>query len=106
MYVSVDKDKKLLHYCKNCNKKEYKETTDSELIITDNKLEDSIKFAQYVNPYLKHDPTLPRVSNIPCVNDKCSKKHDQPNDVIYLKYDFVNMKYLYYCAYCDTVWRT
>lgn len=28
-----------------------------------------------------------------------------PQEVIYMRYDDVNMKYVYICAKCDTVWR-
>ena len=29
-----------------------------------------------------------------------------PREVIYIRYDEVNMKYVYMCAVCDTVWNT
>ena len=27
------------------------------------------------------------------------------NEVIYIKYDNENMKYLYYCVYCEKFWK-
>jgi hypothetical protein len=29
-----------------------------------------------------------------------------PREVIYLRYDEVNMKYVYLCAVCDALWST
>jgi hypothetical protein len=33
-------------------------------------------------------------------------KSEVESDVIYLKYDAINMKYLYICNMCDTKWRS
>ena len=104
-YVSVNEEKKLVYYCKSCNTKEVKQTNESELIISDNKIDDSIKYSQYINKYIKFDPSLPRVNNIKCTNDKCSNKDDTKSEVIFIKYDTMNMKYLYYCCHCDHFWK-
>lgn len=29
-----------------------------------------------------------------------------PREVIYLRYDDINMKYIYLCAVCNTIWKT
>jgi len=64
-----------------------------------------------VNEYTKLDPTLPRVKNIPCPNASCITKTTDgesktvENDVIYLRYDDANLKYVYICANCNTVWK-
>jgi hypothetical protein len=29
-----------------------------------------------------------------------------PREVIYLRYDDINMKYIYLCAVCNTIWNT
>jgi DNA-directed RNA polymerase subunit M/transcription elongation factor TFIIS len=106
LYVSVDSaDKKLEYYCKTCNNREKKDAQESELIISDNKIDDTIKYSKYINKYIKYDPSLPRVNNITCVNTNCTKKHDQMSEVIFIKYDAVNMKYLYYCVHCDNFWK-
>ncbi len=108
LYVTVAPDKNLVYYCKNCENKviETKEKG-SICVIDDNKIDDVTKYSQYINKYIKHDPTLPRVNNIKCVNEKC-KTHTDPSiekEVIYLKYDFVNMKYLYHCCHCETFFK-
>ena len=61
------------------------------------------------------DPTLPRVSKILCPNSDCKTNHgsskasDSPEsgerEIIYLRYDAVNIKYVYLCSTCDTVWK-
>ena len=60
-----------------------------------------------VHKYTKLDPTLPRVSNILCPNGDClTNKEDIPREIIYIRYDDTNMKYVYLCSTCDTVWKT
>jgi len=101
LYISVEEDN-LKHYCKNCNFS----TTDNyatraECIVeTNHDVCESGNYKQYMSKYIKYDPTLPRVNNIDCPS--CSTK---PNKVIYIKYDHVNMKYLYYCCHCEHFWR-
>jgi hypothetical protein len=69
-----------------------------------------------VNEYTKLDPTLPRVSNIPCPNAACTSNRDQegkdagedqlPHEVIYLRYNDAQLKFVYICNLCDTVWKS
>lgn len=73
-------------------------------------------YKRYMTPYLKHDPTLPRATDIRCPNPTClsnggapASKEDAQNrqhEVIVVKYDRENMRYLYCCETCDTFWRT
>tara|TARA_B100001094_G_C18168578_1_gene793693 strand:+ start:934 stop:1251 length:318 start_codon:yes stop_codon:yes gene_type:complete len=63
---------------------------------------------QYIsNPYLLDDPTLPRLKNLKCPNDNCSsnKNEDESSDVVFIKYNYLNMKYLYICTKCKTSWK-
>jgi DNA-directed RNA polymerase subunit M/transcription elongation factor TFIIS len=106
MYVKVDDDTNLVYYCKFCNNSvQEPKTNGSILVIDDNKIDDDIKYRQYMNKNVIHDPTLPRVNNIDCPNKQCTKKEGADNEVIYIKYDFANMKYLYYCCHCAHFWR-
>jgi len=68
-----------------------------------------------INKYTKLDPTLPRINTIRCPNSECSsnvESSDNDNDkdnkreVIYMRYDDVNMHYIYLCTKCDMVWKT
>lgn len=106
LYVTVTPDKDLVYYCKNCdNKIIEKKENGSICVIDDNKIDDVTKYAQYINKNIKYDPTLPHVNNIKCTNPKCTKPSKDENEVIYIKYDFINMKYMYYCCYCEQFWK-
>lgn len=106
LYVDLDEEKNLIRYCKNCSHKIIeKKEGGSVLVIDDNKIDDVTRYSQFLNKNIKYDPTLPRVNNIECTNLKCTKKKDEENEVIYVKYDFVNMKYLYYCCKCEQYFR-
>lgn len=105
LYVNIDENKDLVYYCKYCNNKEVvTKENGSVCVIDDNKITDSIKYTQYINKHLKHDLTLPRVNNIVCPSESCSKPSTTENEVIYLKYDATNLKYIYHCCHCDHFW--
>ena len=60
-----------------------------------------------LNEFTRLDPTLPHVSNIKCPNDECgSNTSGAERDVIYMKYDAVNLKYLYICNVCEQHWKS
>ena len=104
LYVDLDNDRNLLRYCKNCSHTIVeKKEGGSILVIDDNKIDDITRYSQFLNKNIKHDPTLPRVNNIECTNPECNKSSD--NEVIYVKYDHVDMKYLYYCCKCEQYFR-
>jgi hypothetical protein len=68
-------------------------------------------FQYIVNKYTKLDPTLPHTNKMLCPNADCAtnkKKGDKEmeRDIIYIRYDDVNIKYLYLCSTCDTTWKT
>ena len=101
----TDEQDKLINYCKNCsNSVELKSDNKSILIFENNYEKEKINYKLFINTYSKYDPTLPRVNNLVCPNAKCTKKKNQDNEVIYIKYDNENMKYLYYCVYCEEFW--
>ena len=104
LYVKIE-EKILIYYCKNC-KSEDPQPQQSILVIDDNKINNETKCKQYMNKYLSFDPTLPRVNNIICTNTECTKTDKEDNEVIYIKYDPVNMYYLYHCCHCKHFWKT
>ncbi len=108
-YISIDPDdpNKLVYYCRNCG------NIDSTISVNDvtvSKIQlkkSQQEFSHIINKYTKLDPTLPRVSNILCPNVDClTNKGDNPREIIYIRYDDTNMKYVYLCSTCDTVWKT
>ncbi len=60
-----------------------------------------------LNEFTRQDATLPHVKNIKCPRESCaSNEAGTEKDVIYIKYDPVNMKYLYICNVCGEAWRS
>ena len=65
------------------------------------------EFSHIINKYTKLDPTLPRINKILCPNPDClTNTKEEPREIIYLRYDDSNIKYVYLCSTCDTVWKT
>ena len=59
------------------------------------------------NPYITDDPPLPRFKNIVCKNDECPTNTEGANrEIIFIKYDNKNLKYLYICSTCKCSWKT
>lgn len=104
LYVKI-KDENLINYCKNCNFSQNIDSNTSRIIIENNYEKEQTNYDNTSNSYIKYDPTLPRVNNIVCLNKKCSKDDKSDNEVIYTKYDNENMKFKYYCVYCDYSWN-
>ena len=102
-----DSADKLLYYCRHCGNEESDlQTTDMCVMSTHINRSDE-KYIHVVNQYTKSDPTLPRIKTIKCPNQECSSiAEEKENDVIYVRYDDINIKYIYMCAHCDTTWKT
>jgi DNA-directed RNA polymerase subunit M/transcription elongation factor TFIIS len=107
LYYKVgDGENTLIKYCKNCNYIDKHTCEEEAIILIDNNMgADEQYYKQFKSKYIEYDPTLPRVNNISCKNEKCPRKDPQENEVIYIKYDHMNMKYLYYCTHCKEFWR-
>jgi len=100
-------DNTLLNYCKNCNFNTLFEH--SNKVVFKKKYGDTYQVQKNINnDYLIYDPTLPRISNIDCINVNCisnSDEEDSPtNEILFIKFDEENMKYLYLCKHCKTSW--
>ena len=105
LYISVSGDI-LFRKCKNCNFAiEENYAAGAECIVTNSVETDNDNYKKYMSKYIKYDPTLPRVNNIACPNASCSKKAADDNEVIYIKYDNKNLKFLYFCCHCENFWK-
>ena len=61
----------------------------------------------YINRFTKLDPTLPRMQKMPCPNKECQTNiSSEPVEIILIRYDNKNLKYLYLCSVCDYSWKT
>jgi DNA-directed RNA polymerase subunit M/transcription elongation factor TFIIS len=69
-----------------------------------------------LNEFTEQDPTLPHVTTLPCPNTTGNPEKKlpicpthtsgTPRDVIIIKYDAQNMKYLYICNVCKEQWKS
>lgn len=104
--ISADDGKALNRICRNCG---YSQPEATGGLITFTNLEEKVSegYKVVVNEFTREDPTLPHVNNIKCKNEECpSVKGTTPSDVIYIKYDQVNLKFLYICNVCNEQWRS
>ena len=106
LYLDTEEDKVLRRVCRNCGYQE--EDKKGGLVLETNLKENTAEgYKILMNEFTKMDPTLPHVDTIQCPNVGCrSNTGGAERDVIYLKYDPVNMKYLYICNVCDMQWRS
>lgn len=79
LYTRYIKDKKMLeNYCKNCNfeSDEYFQeklaSNKSICVYEKNYSDDYVAMKAVQNQYITFDPTLPRLSNIECINKRCA----------------------------------
>nr|AIE96971.1 hypothetical protein [uncultured marine group II/III euryarchaeote AD1000_88_G11] len=106
LYIRINQDdeNKLIYYCRKCGNEDTIITEDNNCIMKTviKKRKDKIHYD--VNEFIKKDPTIPIVENIPCPNDNCISKTNKQNEVLYIRYDDDNMKYVYICKHCDKIW--
>jgi DNA-directed RNA polymerase subunit M/transcription elongation factor TFIIS len=111
LYISINENdtNKLIYYCRNCGNKDETITDEGVCILNTQLKKGEQKFNHIINKYTKLDPTLPRIYNVKCPNSGCKTNSDNEKkmpEVIYIRYDDENLKYLYICAECDYTWKT
>ena len=100
-------DNALVYYCRKCGNEETNINEDnicvSKLVLKKTKT----KIHHMVNEFTKLDPTLPRITNMKCPNLDCltNQEEGDPTEIIYMRYDDTNMKYIYICCSCDHIWK-
>ena len=108
-YIRIDSEdtNKLIYYCRHCGHEDNILTVDNVTVAKTNLKKSEQNFAHIIHKYTKLDPTLPRISKILCPNQNCeTNTNDTDREVIYIRYDNTQMKYVYLCSTCDTVWKT
>ena len=120
-YITIDdkNNDQLIYYCRFCGHKDEQLTEEGVVVLKTQYKKNEQKFNHMVNQYTKLDPTLPRIYSMKCPNHECKTNHNTSSsaagggseahnacEVIYLRYDDENMKYLYICTTCDTSWKT
>lgn len=108
-YVKIEEHEvnQLVYYCRSCgdvNVDLALQNTCVSKIYTSAQTDDS--FGHLINAYTKNDPTLPRTTGVACPNVDCTHdgKKGEPLEVIIIRYDNTNLKYMYMCSECDHVW--
>lgn len=110
-YISIDGTdaNKLVYYCRNCGNKDENISMTNVVVSSIQLKKSKQEFSHIINKYTKLDPALPRVSDILCPNGDCMTNKDPEHtsrEILSIRYDDINMKYVYLCSTCDTVWKT
>ena len=106
--LSTDDETQLIYYCRKCGNENTTITEDNVVVSKKIIVKKEQRFNHIINKYTKLDPTLPRITNIKCPNKDCNSNKedtDVKNEIIYMRYDDTNMKYVYICVNCDTTWK-
>ena len=112
----------LIYYCRNCGHSDQPIDKNNICVLNTDIVIKENAYLHDINEYTKLDPTLPRTTNIRCPNQSCPSNvaeldeagiepidpsiSKSKNEVIYLRYDDKNMKYIYICTLCDKIWKT
>jgi DNA-directed RNA polymerase subunit M/transcription elongation factor TFIIS len=108
-YLRIDEKNpnKLDYYCRNCGHEDKLLAHDNMCISKTFVKKNDQSFNHIINEYTKLDPTLPRVNTILCPNPDCETNTNKvKREIIYIRYDDTNMKYVYLCSECSTIWQT
>ena len=105
--INSDNPNKLVYYCRNCGDENQSLSVDNVTVSKTIIKKSEQSFNYIINKFTKLDPTLPRINTILCPNQDCATNtKEKEREIIYIRYDDVNMKYVYLCCECDTVWNT
>jgi DNA-directed RNA polymerase subunit M/transcription elongation factor TFIIS len=108
-YIRIDANdpNKLVYYCRKCGNEDTLFDTDNVSIVKTDIKKSEQSFSHIINQYTKLDPTLPRTNKVLCPNKDCeTNTEDKEREIIYIRYNDTDMKYVYLCSTCDTVWET
>ena len=105
--LAGDEEDNLIYYCRHCGHEDVPLTGESLCVSRTSFTATNSNHTHYINPYTSSDPTLPRVTNIPCPNEACpTNTEGADREVVYIRYDDENIKYVYLCSTCNTAWKT
>jgi hypothetical protein len=114
--ISEEDSNKIMYFCRKCGDKDDSIINNEEsLCISKTHIKKTTEvYKNVINEFTKLDSTLPRIKNMLCPNVDCksnNKKEDEEKgeenkfpEIIYLRYDNNNMKYVYLCCECDHTW--
>lgn len=111
LQLSKDNPDNLVYYCRKCgNVDDNMLNNDGIICVSKTHIKKTKQtYNNIINEYTKLDPTLPRINNMKCPNLECASNSEeskkQSNEIIFLRYDNDNMKYIYLCNMCDYSWK-
>uniref|UniRef100_A0A6C0F6N1 DNA-directed RNA polymerase II subunit RPB9-like zinc ribbon domain-containing protein n=1 Tax=viral metagenome TaxID=1070528 RepID=A0A6C0F6N1_9ZZZZ len=115
LYLKITKEgeETLINYCRKCGNIEkniINESNDTICVSKTHIKKTQQTYKNIINEYTKLDPTLPRIKNINCPNNDCKSnatvgETKDENEIIYLRYDNENMRYIYLCTSCNHSWK-
>ena len=124
-YLKIKDDDKdnIMYYCRKCGNKDDNIINNLQnFCVSKTHIKKTTEvYKNIINKYTKLDPTLPRIRNMLCPNQACNSNSEQKDgeqkdgeqkdgeqkypEIIYLRYDNDNMKYIYLCGVCDYTWK-
>ena len=107
--INSDNTNQLVYYCRKCGNEDKLLAIENVCVSKTQLKKSELSFSHIINKYTRLDPTLPRINTILCPNADCpTNTKGKEREIIYIRYDDTNMKYVYLCseAECDTVWNT
>jgi len=114
-YIRLTSENKseLVYYCRKCgNENKDLGTNSNNICVSKTHLKKNKNtYKNIINKYTKLDPTLPRITNIDCPNNECKSNLDKSNEnykdkeILYLRYNDNDMKFIYLCGVCETIWK-
>jgi len=106
-YIRLDAEdsNKLIHYCRKCGNEDQTFTSENVCISKTELIQSEQGFSHIINKYTKLDPTLPRINTILCPNANCETNKGKEKEIIYIRYNEKDMKYVYLCSTCNHVWK-
>ena len=105
LYLYKESDGDELYYCcKSCSNQVKIQDKMKQVYTNTN---DTVDISESINsnPYITHDITIPTIqnnSNIKCQNVDCP---GEETSIKFIKYDDINMKYIYICNHCGHKWK-
>jgi len=103
LYKGADSEK-LVYKCKACGNIEHPQSELTKVFSSETSTFDKTAVINR-NKYITHDITLPSIkgnTNLTCKNKLCDT---EDVDIKYIKYDELNMKYMYICNHCGCKWK-
>ena len=80
--ISEEENDNIIYYCRKCGNKDdlLVNNTESICISKTHIKKTTENYKNIINEYTKLDPTLPRIKNMLCPNEKCKSNQDELKD--------------------------